>query len=157
MAHQAPAIPPAAPRLAGGPPAPTIFALGPALIHNQALDYLTSKGSKAYKAAIAPLFTDAELFNCEATDLFTFIGTIDDRADQNEWHDSILSVLVDITQPMGDAANMIASYGTVTLEHIQAHALTYVTTQTRAAQDSIQLYLCIMNSLTKAGKSKVKV
>jgi hypothetical protein len=156
MADQAPAIPPPAPPQAGGPPAPA-FTLGPALIHNRASDYSTSEGAKAYKSAIAPLFTESELFNCEASALFTFIGTIDDRGDQNGWHNSILSVPVDINQPLGDATNLITSCGTVALEHIQAHALTYVATQTRAAQDSIQLYLCIMNSLTKAGKSRVKI
>jgi hypothetical protein len=121
------------------------------------MDYSTREGSQAYKLAIAPLFTEAELFNCEASDLFTFIGTIDDRADQNGWHSSILSIPADITQPMGGTINMITSYGMVTLEHLQEHARTYVATQTRAAQDSVQLYLCIMNSLTKAGKSKVKI
>jgi hypothetical protein len=144
-------VPPAVP----APPA-TIFALAPALIHNRLLDYSTSGGAKAYKASIKPLFHD-EYFNCEASDLFTFIGAVDDRAYQNGWHDSILSVPAIINQPLGATTNLVTSYGTVTLEHIQAHALSYVATHSRAAQDSAQMYYCIMNSLSKAGNSKIKI
>jgi hypothetical protein len=75
-------IPPAGVVPAVAAPPATIFALAPALVHNRLLDYSTSGGAKASKASIEPLFHD-EYFNCEASDLFTFIGAIDDRADQN--------------------------------------------------------------------------
>jgi hypothetical protein len=38
---------------------------------------------------------------------------------------------------------------------VRDHALSYYLTKSRAVQDSNQMYVCIMNTLTKEGRAKV--
>jgi hypothetical protein len=64
---------------------------------------------------------------------------------------------MDPAQPLGDAYNFLAQYGIVTLAETQAHAATYVNTQSRAAQDSIQLGIAIMKSVSVAGFNKLAI
>ena len=85
------------------------------------------------------------------------MGKISIRAEANGWNDSIFLVPVDLAQPMGDDYDFLDQYGTVTLRHIRAHAETYVNTPTRAAQDSIQLGIAIMASVTVAGFNKISI
>jgi hypothetical protein len=68
---------------------------------------------------------------------------------------SIFSIPVDVEEPLGEAHNFLSQYGVVTLTHIQAHALTYADTETRAAQDSVQLGLAIMKSVSVSGFNKL--
>jgi hypothetical protein len=58
---------------------------------------------------------------------------------------------------MNDLVNVLTNYGELTLEHLRAFASTYVATPTRVAQDSVMLYECIWNTLSKSGRSKVWV
>jgi len=44
--------------------------------------------------------------------------------------------------------NMLDNYGEISLAQVQAHAGTYVAQKNRAAQDSMMLFQCIMQSLT---------
>jgi hypothetical protein len=41
------------------------------------------------------------------------------------------------------------------LGHCREHALTYYNQQTWAAQDSMMLYTCVMNSLSRTGRNKI--
>ncbi len=50
----------------------------------------------------------------------------------------------------------IESYGKLSYEVVKRHSETYVNLETRSAQDSVMLYICIMASLTEAGQKKVR-
>ncbi len=47
---------------------------------------------------------------------------------------------------------MIESFGELSYKDAKQHSKTYVNSETRSAQDSVMLYLCIMASLTEAGQ-----
>ena len=70
----------------------------------------------------------------------------------------ILDVVTNPDQPiLGQLVNLIMHYGQVTIEQVCAHTATYVNTPVRTAQDSHQLYLCCMSSLTKDAQNKVRL
>ena len=60
-----------------------------------------------------------------------------------------------ITNPLGGTKNLLTHYGKLSLEHLCAWETTYLHGISRAAQDTAHLHLCLMNSLTQAGKDKV--
>ena len=130
------------------------FALSPALVSNAIIDYRTASGSKLFKGATAALPT---LFDGEPEHLQLFLAQLQDRAMTYGW-EHILDVATNPNQPiLGQLVNLITHYGQVTIEQVRAHAATYVNTPVRAAQDSHQLYLCCMSSLTKDAQNKVRL
>ena len=131
----------------------TPFALTPALANNQVLDYNQPSAIKLYHKATAKL--DKE-YDCTSSGLKTFLDQINDRALAYGWT-HILDIPEDIDSPLEDLTNLMTGYGQVTLKQVQEHAATYIGTHTRAAQDSLQLYYCIMASLTKEAQDKVRL
>jgi hypothetical protein len=118
------------------------FALTPARVTNTVLDYNNSVATKIYKGAI------------QALALNMFMAALYSKSREYGW-DHILEVPRDLQAPMMDLVNVLTNYGELTLEHLQAFAATYVATPTRVAQDSIMLYECIWNTLSKNRRSKV--
>ena len=131
------------------------FALTPALSGHDILDYTTAAGAKMFEAAIKPL--NEVHYDCTPKGLRNFLEDTAERAANYGWNLSILDIPDDVTRPLETTKNFLKHYGELTLEHIREHARTYVYTQTRAAQDSIQLYSCLWASLSNEGKSKVNV
>jgi hypothetical protein len=78
----------------GGPPglglpAPVvpvvpIFALSPALINNNVIDYATPEGIKLYKQAVSPL---PITYNGTGNSLHLFLTTVQERAAVSNWSD----------------------------------------------------------------------
>ena len=132
------------------------FSLEPALANDGVLDYSTSEGIKIYSAATSSL-VEEPLFDCEPCGLSHFLGKVGIRSSVNGWNSSIFSIPMDLTQPLGDAHDFLTQYGIVTLAQAQAHAATYVDTDTRAAQDSIQLANAILKSVSIAGFNKLNI
>ena len=131
------------------------FALTPALAGHDILDYSTTAGAKTFAAAIKPLSEDH--YDCTPKGLRNFLEDTAERAANFGWNISILDIPDDVQNPLGPSKNLLKHYGELTLQHIKNHAATYVSTQTRAAQDSVQLYSCLWASLSNEGKSKVNV
>jgi len=69
----------------------------------------------------------------------------------------ILMVPEDPLEPDKDLINLLHNYGQLTLNQVWAHAKTYIDQEEQAAQDTAQLYHCLMNSLTKEAKAKVMI
>jgi hypothetical protein len=132
---------------------PVMFALTPARVTNMVLDYNTNIAIKIYKGAVQPLSPE---FDVDSEGLNVFLAALFSKAREYGW-DSILEVPRDLQAPMIDLVNVLTNYGEFTLEHLRAFASTYVATPTRAAQDSIMLYECMWNTLSKVGKAKVWV
>jgi hypothetical protein len=135
------------------PPQPQqgTFALTPVRVTNAVLDYNNNVATKIYKGAIQAL---APEFDVDAEGLNMFTAALYSKSREYGW-DHILEVPRDLQAPTMDLVNVITNYGELTLEHLRAFAATYVATPTRVAQDSIMLYECIWNTLSKNGRSKV--
>ena len=117
--------PPAGP----APPAPA-FALGPG--HSHAIlnfdDPNTgATATKLYNKAISPL---EGKFDGEADNLTVFLASIRDRACHFNWQ-RLITVPIDD----GTTRNLLTHYGQVSLDNTRTHAVTYVNTPTRDAQD----------------------
>jgi hypothetical protein len=132
------------------------FSLGPALANDGIIDYSTSEGIKIYSAATSSLVEDP-LFDCEAGGLSHFLGKIGIRAHANGWDRSIFAIPRDLADPLGEAYSFLSQYGIVSLAQTQAHAATYVSTNSRAAQDSIQLGIAIMKSVSVSGFNRLTI
>jgi hypothetical protein len=129
------------------------FALAPGMATNAVIDYTTTSGQKVWDKATAKLAE--EQFDCDSEGLRDFLELVRARAEVQGWNNSVLAIPVDIANQLGDAQDFLDHYGEIGLDHCRAHALTYYNQQNRAAQDSMQLYTCVMNSMSRIGRNKV--
>jgi hypothetical protein len=141
----------------GGPPglglpAPVvpvvpIFALSPALINNNVIDYATPEGIKLYKQAVSPL---PITYNGTGNSLHLFLTTVQERAAVSNWSD-----VLTIPDANGMPRDLLLQYGQLTIEDIRMHATTYVGQPVRMAQNSASLFQCISASITEDAKTRV--
>lgn len=124
------------------------FALSPAAINNEIIDYSTAEGMKLYNKAIAPL---SMTFGLEAAKLNAFIQLFRARADSSNWWPA-LTFIQD-----GETYNLVDHYGIIRKSTIRAKGLTYTGQASRNAQNSEQIYQCLLHSLTEAAQNKVTV
>ena len=150
VAAAPPVLPAPPPPVVPAPPAPAAFALGPGRSH-AVLDYddpnTGATATKLYNKAIAPL---EENFDGEADNLAVFLASVRDRARRFNWH-RLITVPIDD----GTTRNFLTHYGQVSLENTRAHALTYVNTPTRDAQDNDMFYYFLADSLTNDFRTTV--
>ena len=117
------------------------------------IDLTIREGIKLYQNATRSFYTDpADGFNCEAPGLHRFLKEVEGRASCFGSRDAILKIPNNITNPLGGTKNLLTHYGELSLEHVCAWETTYLHGISRAAQDTAHLHLCLMNSLTQAGK-----
>jgi hypothetical protein len=152
--NMAAAVPPAAvaavPAVAAAPQV-VIFADAPGLIDGQPIDNGTAEGAKAFKAASIELPIK---FDCLPGSLKVSLANLQDRALINGW-ERILNVPDDATVVNGPTRYLLSEYGNISLRQVAAHTAIYLPQQVRARQDSMQLYHCIMSSLTTEAKAKI--
>ena len=124
-----------------------VFALSPARANlNRFIDYNSSAGAKLFNKVTAPLdYT----FDVEQGSVQTFIEALKDRSIMTGWNANN-SNIIDI-----DGTNLVDEYGVLTLQQIQTNAAQYIDDHTRKAQNSYQMYVCIMSSLTDDGRAKL--
>jgi hypothetical protein len=126
------------------------FALAPALLDNNIIDYSTAAGVKLYGKATEPL---KDLYDGNEADLGLFLQQVKTRAEVFGWN-HVLAVPPDLANP-DETLDLIQHYGELTLEQVRAFAETYVNNQSRAAQDDAQLYQCLRKSLTKEAETNI--
>ena len=129
------------------------FSLSPARATDTVIDYSTKSGSAIWSAATEALSKDE--FDCVPDGLRDFLELVQIRGGEMGWHNSVLSIPNDPADVTGSAKDLVESYGSITMEHLRTCAQAYVNTQTRVAQDSFQLYTCLVRSLSKTGRDKV--
>ena len=138
--------------------APPPFALHPADAIQAIINLTMREGVKLYQNATRSFYTDpADFFNCEALGLHGFLKEVKGRASRFRWRDAILEIPNDIANPLGGTRNLLTHYGELSLDHLRAWETTYIHGISRAAQHMTHLHLCLMNSLTQAGKGKVRL
>jgi hypothetical protein len=103
----------------------------------------TEQGNKLYKSATKGLFDTK--FNCETEGLRKMLVALDNRATEYGWTETILQIPKQGERRM---YNLINEYGMITMTDIKAHIDSYRYTRTRAAQDSVMMHQCIINSIT---------
>ena len=133
------------------------FALTPATAVGGIIDYTTAAGRKLYSSATAKL--EEDLFDCTADDLYAFLKALKDRAREFGWDEQgvgIMSIPDDPANPV-NFRSLIDHHGEITIDDLMAFEQTYVGAQNRSAQDSAQLYRCLMASISKEGKRKILV
>ena len=134
------------------------FALHPADVIPGVIDLTMLEGIKLYHNATRSFYTDpADCFNCEALGLHGFLKEVESRASHFGWRDAILEIPNDINKPLGGTKNLLTHYGLLSLEHLHAWETTCLHGISQAAQDMAHLHLCLMNSLTQAGKDIVRL
>ena len=127
--------------------AANVFALSPARVNaDQFIDYSTSAGAKIFNKATAPL---DYVFDVEEGSVQTFIETLMDRSTMFGWNEPNSSVIT------VNNVNLLTEHGTLSVEEVRTEVLTYVDTESRRAQNSYQMYACIMASLTDEGRTKI--
>jgi hypothetical protein len=110
------------------------YALSPALLDARYLDYTVVNDIKLFYKAIKPLPTK---FDLEPGNMQEFLADFVTRAKNVNWE-------VTLEVPVGLIRyDLIRQYGSVTMQEVRAHAATYVGTQSRNAQNSWQIYLCL--------------
>jgi len=135
---------------------PVVFALAPGLQDNTIIDYGTTAGRKLYEGAVTSLYTSGEdKYDGEEGSLHNFCLKGVNHADAYGWED-VHMVPIDPTNP-DDLLSLWTEYGLISMEALHDHVLTYVSTQSRVAQDSIQMYRCLFASLTIEAQNRIAV
>ena len=127
------------------------FGLTPSAAHDGVLDYTTVAHAKIYSEAIKPV---EPAFDCTAGGLKVFLSRIADKATGYGWT-AILEVPQDVAHPDDDLMNILTEYGRISIQQVRDHVETYLTNESRAAQESMQLYMCLKASLTKEGEATI--
>ena len=128
--------------------APATFALSPALaISAQFIDYSTRTGMLIFTQATEKLSIQ---FEVEEDSVQTFIELLRDRAAMSGWNEDAVSPITKCNN-----FNLLTEFGRIKLADLKADVANYIDQNTRKAQNSYQMYLCITNSLTEAGRAKI--
>jgi len=69
----------------------------------------------------------------------------------------ICSVSTDPQQPNVGFKSIWTEYGQLHMEGVRIHVATYIQTPTRVAQDSLQMYMCLLLLLTEAAQNRITV
>ena len=120
------------------------------------IEFSMQEGIKLYQNATRSFYNDpADFLNCEAPGLHGFLKKVEGRASRIGWLNAILEIPNDIKNPLGGTRNLLTHYGELSLEHLRDWETTYIHGILQAVQDTAHLHICLMNSLTQAGKDKV--
>ena len=129
-------------------PVPGPFALTPAMVDNNPLDFTQVQAIKLFYKASQAL----EIVYDLSTDrLKLFLESFRQRAIESNWWQT-LQVNRD-----GMNYNLVDHYGVLTYEEVRQRVQMYQGTNTRNAQNAIQIFTCLSNSLTPDAKSRVFV
>jgi hypothetical protein len=133
------------------PPAPPVqanvqnpFALLPGAADTGALDFTKSEAIKLFNKAITPL--DPK-YNLSEGKLRIFLEQVRERGRIYCWDD-----ILTVEDSDGVGQNIITHYGKLSVDNCIAHAMTYVNTETRRAQDAMMLFQLLINSLAEESK-----
>ena len=121
------------------------------------IDYNTVMGRKISEAATKRL--TEELFDCVPENLFHFLKALKYRARAHKLMrgSGILDIPVDCTDVISETHNLLDIYGNISIKTIRNFEDSYINEEVRPAQDTPNLYQCMMNSVSDVDKSKVLI
>jgi hypothetical protein len=117
------------------------------------LDYSTSSRIKIWYESSAPL---PFKFNIEGKEVNTFCEALSERANKSGWNLAGADIIMtnDSSTP-AIQQNIITKYGQLTIAKITAAVEGWITNESRRSQNNMQMFMCIMASLTKEGHIKI--
>ena len=127
------------------------FALTPALANRNVIDLLSPSGIKLYKSITTPLDTK---FDGTAKELILFMDELRRKAEDFGWNQDLLQIS-DQHPVHPTIRNLLSFHRLIEIEDVQAHARTYIGTQSRLAQDSNMMYHFIKDSLSKGARKRM--
>ena len=90
----------------------------------------------------------------------SFLEDLARRANTFGWSEAeigILQIPRDLHDQTKGYYDIPSNYGEVDIDHLKQHDTTYIGQANRAAQDSAQLYNCLMNSLSKEATDTITI
>jgi hypothetical protein len=135
------------------------FALSPAMAVPGIIDFTSRMGKDVFRFSTEKL--DEELCDCHPDGMMQFLQSLSVRAPECGWDNEINGLLQIPENPadaLSDTNNLIESCGMLATESVRAFEASCIALQvTRPAQDTHMLCKCLMNSVSKEGKSKITI
>ena len=132
------------------------FALTPYQATRGIINYHATEGRKFYAKATSKL--SDKNFGCTSDELLTFLEDLARRANEFGWNETQVGIL-EIPDQLGDPStsytSLLENYGEFELQTIKDHEESYIFSQSRAAQETVLMFHCLMNSLSREGKAQV--
>jgi len=128
-----------------------LFALSPATVNDNIINFASSEGAKLYKAATTPLPLKIE---CKPSTLKPFLAMLAIRVRTCGW-DNLLRIPINPLHPNGPTKHLLHDYGHISLAYLREYVETYAQQQTRKNQDTDMLYVCLYNSLSETALAKI--
>ena len=95
-----------------------VYALTPALVSNEPIDYGTAAGAKIYKQATDKLKTE---YNLKGDTIHLFLAQLEDRATAMGW-----TTICEVPDEDGVRRNMFTEFGRLTEKAVEDHAAIYM-------------------------------
>jgi hypothetical protein len=134
------------------------FALSPAMAVPGIIDFTSRMGKDVFRFSTEKL--EEEPCDCHPDRMIQFLQTPSVRAPECGWDNEvngILQIPEDPADALSDTNNLIASCGMLALESVRAFEASHIALQVRHAQDTRMLCKCLVNSVSKEGKSKITI
>ena len=126
-----------------------VYALTPALVSNEPIDYGSAAGAKIYKQATDKLKTE---YDMKGDSIHLFLAQLEDRATAMGW-----SVICNIPDEDGVKRNMFTEFGRLTEKAVEEHAAEYMGIDDKRKQLAVQMATCILGSLTDEALIEIRI
>ena len=126
-----------------------VYALTPALVSNEPIDYGSASGAKIYKQATEKLKTE---YNLKGETIHLFLAQLEDRATAMGW-----ATICEIPDENGVKRNMFTEFGRLTEKAVEEHAAIYMGIDDKRKQLAVQMSTCILNSLTDDALIEIRI
>ena len=127
----------------------TVYALTPALVSNEPIDYGTAAGAKIYKQATEKLKTEYDL---KMETIHLFLAQLEDRASAMGW-----SSICEVPDESGTIRNLFTQFGLLTEKAMEEHAAVYMGLEDKRKQLAVQMSTCILNPLFNEALFEIRV
>ncbi len=128
------------------------FAIAPAQVNRELVDYTTKEGIAIYKQAVKSLYDDGAGFTLEPSKKFIFVGLLKARVTQQGWTE-----LVTVRDATGTDQCLITKYGKLTEADVKASADAIQLANNRVKQEDHLLYQCLHKSLTSSAIQRLEL
>ena len=110
-----------------------------------------------YSSATARLPDD--LYNCNSDDLYAFLKALKERACEYRWDTGAVGIMSipDCPDNPTEFKSLLDNHGETDIDTIRTFKESYISGESRSAQDAAILYHCLMNLISKEGKKKILV
>ena len=126
-----------------------VYALTPALVSNEPIDYGSTAGAKIYKQATEKLKTEYDL---KGETIHLFLAQLEDRSTAMGW-----ATICDIPDENDVKRNLFTEFGRLTEKAVEEHAAEYMGIEDKRKQLAVQMATCILNSLTDDALIEIRI